>query len=81
MDGKTFDVLNDDVVYRLLMTAGRGAIPDNWLPAKGNPETIDLTDWEVQVAGSQPPDLEPRSCAGFGSFAPTAQSVTVTRTD
>ncbi len=81
IDGKTGDGLDDDVVYRLLMTAGPGAIPANWLPAKDTSETITLTDWEVQVAGSQPPELEPRSCADAGSFGATSQSVTVTRTD
>ncbi len=81
IDGKTFDDPDDDVVYRLLMTAGPGAIPDNWLPIKNSAATITLTDWKLGVAGSQSPELEPRSCAGAGSFDPSSLSVTVTRTN
>jgi len=80
-DGKTGDGNDDDVVYRLLMTSDEGTIPANWLPAKNSFATIYLTDWKVGVAGSQSPDLEPRSCADSGSFGATPQSVTVTRTD
>ena len=80
-DGKTGDGNDDDGVYRLLMTSGEGTIPANWLPAKGDSATIYLTDWKVGVAGSQSPDLEPRSCAGSGLFGETPQEVSVTRTD